>query len=106
MYVFGSEKVYTCSNTIEYRKKVTGLVEKNEKNVQNEMEKKTKMTIQEDSNSKEDSKEVVHEQESDENDEGRSEGKKGKDQDLEESTSAERKHLFGIPMDEQIVKFS
>ena len=39
MYVFGSEKVYTCSNTIEYCEKVTGLVEKNEKNVQNEMEK-------------------------------------------------------------------
>ena len=82
------------------------MANKTEKNLQNEMEKKVKMTTQEDSDSKEDSKEGLHKQKSYKNDEGRSEVKKGKEQALEESLSAGRKHLFGIPIDEQIVKLS
>lgn len=82
------------------------MANKTEKTLQKEMEKKAKTTTQEGSDSKEDSKEGLYKQKSDKNDEGRSEVKKRKEQALEESLSTGQKHLFGIPIDEQIVKLS
>ena len=70
------------------------MIEKNEKNIQSEIEKRTETVLQEDSNDKKDCKEVMQKQENNENDVGRSIGKKGKNKVLEENNSDERRHLF------------
>ena len=80
-----------------------------EKTLQKEMEKKVKTvkeTTQEDMDNKEDSKEGLYKQQSDRNNGGSSGEEKREERALERSPSTGQKHLFGTPIDEQIVKLS